>query len=452
MGPWRVAVLLAAGVAAALGCYHPREVDCVLACDAGGACPGGSSCSAGFCTRGPSCVIEIASGARHSCALRAGGVQCWGNGAYGQLGIGSTENRGNDDGAPIAPAVLGAGRSAIAVTAGGRHTCAIVRDGASAGAATSSVFCWGDDSFGQLGTADGLGRLAPGDGSGAVVLGGRSPTAVAAGLDHTCALFDDRTVACWGDNRFGQLGVAGPGPGIGAGGPTSVALGSEAIAVAAGAYHSCALLLSGAVRCWGWNDYGQLGDEAQPGGDIAPGDLVDVPLPNGQPALSIAAGAFHSCAVLSDGTVTCWGQNDAGQIGVPKDPSQPHVSPGTSIDLGTGRSALQVTAGTSHTCARLDDFSVKCWGFDSDGELGIGANDNRGDNESLGDALPRVSLDGTPASDLAAGAHHTCAIVASSVRCWGFGDSGRLGVGDSLNQGDEHRPRIAPVLLADPTQ
>ena len=111
--------------------------------------------------------------------------------------------------------------------------------------------------------------------------------------------------------------------------------------------------------------------------------------------------------------------------------------PGKLVDLGRGRAGRAIAAGASHTCALLDDFSVKCWGYNIHGELGIGTSSNRGDDETLGDDLPLVALGSLPVSRLAVGANHACAIQAAGVRCWGLNDSGRFGSGDSINRGDD---------------
>jgi alpha-tubulin suppressor-like RCC1 family protein len=454
--PVRRMLACVALVCLALSCYRPRVVDCVLACDVRG-CPDGMTCSAGLCTRGATCALAVAAGARHSCAVvgnpeassGAGQIRCWGNNAYGQLGIDSTTGRGAD-GAPFIPVDLGAGRTVAAdtsaisagtsstIAAGGRHTCALATDATSRKA---KAVCWGDNTLGQLGLADGRARGAQaGDALDVVpIAGSHSIVAVTAGLYHTCARLDDASVVCWGDNRFGQLGVAGEGNATFA----AVNLGEPARMVSAGAYHSCALLASGAVRCWGWNDSGQLGGDL-PAGSATDAVAVTVAIP---PASAIAAGAFHTCAVLATGAVTCWGQNDAGQLGVLREPNAGIGVPGKLVDLGGGRSARAIAAGASHTCALLDDFSVKCWGFNEHGELGVGDSSNRGDDEPLGDGLPVVTLAPDPVSVLAVGSNHACAIQAAGVRCWGLNDSGRLGVGDNQDRGADPSQAIGLVHL-----
>jgi len=406
------------------------------------------TCSAGLCTRGATCALAVAAGARHSCAIAGGQIECWGNNAYGQLGIDSTQNRGGDA-VPFTPVDLGGARTVAAtataiatgattaIATGGRHTCALTSQATSARVA---AVCWGDNTFGQLGLADGRARGAlAGDTFDVVPLaGGHSIAAVTAGLYHTCARLDDASVVCWGDNRFGQLGVAGDGNATFA----PVDLGEPASAVSAGAYHSCALLASGAVRCWGWNDYGQLGGGPPAGSAASAATTVDIPS-----AKAIAAGGFHSCAVLETGAVAGGGQDDAGQLGVKRDPSVGTVGPGKLVDLGRGRSARSIAACASPTCALLDDFSVKCWGYNAHGELGIGDSLNRGDDETLGDDLPVVALGHDPVSTLTVGANHACAIQAAGIRCWGFNDSGRLGVGDNQDRGADSSHPIGLVHI-----
>ena len=415
-----VAIAFGLAIAVTAGCYRPRVVDCVSACNVvSRSCPDGMTCSAGLCTRGPTCVTDVAAGARHSCAIRAGGITCFGDNSYGQLGTRAPGSRGGTADTPPIPVDL-AGRTATAIVAGARHTCALVSDDEAA-----VPICWGDNTRGQLGVPGGGTRGAqPADRFEAVGLpAGQVALALTAGVAHTCARLDDGRVVCWGDSRFGQLGLDPAAPTF-----TPVTLDGPAKAVAAGAYHTCALV-AGGVRCWGWNDDGQLGDAGQRGGDVAPGVTVAVPLPAA--ATAIAAGAFHTCARLETGAVVCWGLNDAGQLGTIRPPGSGAMPPGPAVDLGAGRTAWAIAAGTAHTCAVLDDFSVKCWGFNLEGQLGIGKTSNRGDDEALGDGLPRVDMGRDPVSRLAVGAHHACAIQTSGVKCWGLSADGRLGTGDT---------------------
>ena len=176
--------------------------------------------------------------------------------------------------------------------------------------------------------------------------------------------------------------------------------GRTATAIEAGAYHSCALLDNATVKCWGRNNYGQLGiDNSTTMGD-GPGEMAVLPsvdLGTGRTATAISARSFHTCALLDNASVKCWGRNKYGQLGIGNtttmgdNSSEMAVLP--SVDLGTGRTATAIAAGYSHTCALLDNASVKCWGYNNYGHLGIDNTTNMGDNSSeMGDNLPVVDL------------------------------------------------------------
>lgn len=182
--------------------------------------------------------------------------------------------------------------------------------------------------------------------------------------------------------------------------------------VALGEHHGCAVTAAGAVYCWGKDFAGQVGD----GRGVERSDgAVDLPLLSSGVA-KVVAGRVHSCALMQAGTVKCWGQNSAGQLGNLSNTQQ--NSPVDTVALGLPASAL--VAGSYHTCALLQDGSIKCWGGNSDGQLGDGTLVDRNQPVAVG------SLGGT-ASLLAAGRAHTCALVGSNVRCWGGNARGQLG-------------------------
>jgi alpha-tubulin suppressor-like RCC1 family protein len=215
-----------------------------------------------------------------------------------------------------------------------------------------------------------------------------SPVAIAAGHFDGCVVLDGGALKCWGDNFDGQLGLGdtedrGDGPNEMGGNLPAVALGTSrtAVAVDPGGNHTCALLDDATVKCWGSNDDGQLGQgDTAYRGDAA-GEMGDslpaVALGTGRTAVAIAAGWDHSCAVLDDGTVKCWGANDDGQLGL-GDTADRGDGPGEMGDglpvvaLGTGRTAVAITANYAYTCALLDDGTVKCWGANFNGQLGLG--------------------------------------------------------------------------------
>lgn len=402
-------------------------------------------------------AVEVVAGWTHTCALLDDGtVKCWGFNGYGQLGYGDTNDRGDANGemgADLPIVALGTGRTATALAAGRDHTCALLDDG--------TVKCWGRNSDAQLGQGDADHRGdAPsemGDDLLPVDLGtGRTATAIAAGSFHTCALLDNGALVCWGENFRGQLGdpnhgLRGDGPGEMGDSlvPVSLGTGRAAVAVSTGEIHTCALLDNDTVKCWGDNSRGQLGlgDQDNRGDDTGEmGDALPVvQLGTGRTATAITTGITHTCALLDNGTVKCWGMNNVGQLGL-----------GTSADqgdnanemgdalpapsLGTGRTALTVTAGDTHTCALLDDATLKCWGANFAGQLGLGDRADRGDGSAeMGDSLPVTPL-GTGRSPvrLAAGAGHTCALLDDdTLKCWGDSSRGQLGYGSFTKRGDD---------------
>ncbi len=198
-------------------------------------------------------------------------------------------------------------------------------------------------------------------------------TAIEAGAFHQCALLQDTTVRCWGLNDYGALGN-GTFTGTtnaGASNPTPVAVVglTGAVAISSGGYHTCARFPNGTLQCWGLND-GDPNTGARGGGQLgnpAAGDLSPTPVPvtGITTATAVTAGGFHTCALLPNGTVQCWGQNDQGQLGNgTTDPAPPTVAPrnATPVTVSGINNAIAVSAGGWHTCALLQDGTVRCWG------------------------------------------------------------------------------------------
>jgi alpha-tubulin suppressor-like RCC1 family protein len=336
----------------------------------------------------------IAAGSDHTCAilLDNASIKCWGYNASGQLGLGDRNNRGdgsNPMGDSLPSVDLGSGRTAKAIAAGGNHTCAILDN--------SSVMCWGENDQGQLGlgnTTDSLSASAVNMGSGITV------KSIAAGGNHTCAILDNSSaVMCWGENDQGQLGL---GTNTDSPNPSAVYMGSgiTAKAITTGTEHTCALLDDDSVKCWGRGDEGQLGSGKT--NDIISPPSASIVLGTNIDATAIASGKFHTCAILDNSSIKCWGYNASGQLGIGGTNNRGggdadgisdmgDILP--TVDLGTGRTARGIIAGDNHTCAILDNASIKCWGSNISGELGIGEPGNRGDNSSeMGDNLPVISL------------------------------------------------------------
>ncbi len=229
-------------------------------------------------------------------------------------------------------------------------------------------------------------------------------------------------------------------------------MGTVPLLVSANGNHTCARLIDGTVKCWGENNYGQLGqgDLVNRGDSTVAGhqmgaNLTPVALGSGRYAIAISSGYFHSCVVLDDSSVKCWGDNEYGQLGLGSTVSSLGGSAnqmGNSLSpvaLGSGERAIDVVAGYAHTCALLQGGSVKCWGFNGEGQLGLGDKVNRGTQAAdMGNYLAAVDVGGWGVKQIAAGTGHTCALLVNgTAKCWGNNLYGQLGQGDFMNRGDD---------------
>ena len=259
--------------------------------------------------------------------------------------------------------------------------------------------------------------------------GVRGGTAVDVGAFHSCALLQDGTVSCWGANESGQLG---DGTVTNASTPVTVAGISGAVAISGGGFHTCARFPDSTLQCWGRNNAGQLGPAVT-------GERSLTPMPvTGVTATAVSAGGFHTCALPGDGTVLCWGQNDLGQLGngtVSPTVNAPNPAPASVSGITT---AVAVAAGGWHTCALLQDGSIRCWGDNTWGELGnaavIASNPPR-DQQPVTPVPTPVTVSGiTTAVAIEAGIFHMCATLRDgALQCWGRGEEGRLGNGSTAN-------------------
>jgi alpha-tubulin suppressor-like RCC1 family protein len=406
----------------------------------------------------PAPIVDISAGGNHTCViLEGGGVKCWGFNNVGQLGNGT---HGDLQTSPVD--VVGLGGAAVVIDGGGNHTCAVLASG--------GLQCWGGNSEGCLG--DGTVRVRPNP----IDVPGLSSgvASVTAGGAHTCALLDSGAVKCWGRNQHGQLGIGSTTDSYV---PVDVPdLRSGVAAVSAGGNHTCALLDSGGVKCWGWNDNGDLGDgttvmKSSPvdvvglpsaavalvagsdgacarldtgglacwgyglHGDLGDGTRTSSSIPVPVDGLSSGVDGFStSCAVVDGGALRCWGLNEDGQCG-----------DGTAIErdrpvdvVGLPEPATAVVSGYWHSCARLASGAVWCWGNNRYGDLGDGTLDMR--------PLPEPVAGVSGAASIVAGATaHTCALAGGELQCWGNNDFGQLGDGTRSSS----RVPIAVALLPD---
>jgi len=349
---------------------------------------------------------------------------------------------------------------------GATHSCLLERSG--------RVQCWGSDRFGQLGDPDAAVAHDAHRATAAEVRGLSGVIDLAVGTFHSCALLDTGRARCWGHGGFHQLGNANTDDSRQ---PVELTGLGRAVELALGEGHSCARLASRRVACWGRNTFGQLGDgtttdRATPaeiadlegvlqlvagrdhvcarvdGGEVRcwggalDGQMGDghrgepegyrtrpVVVPGVSDAMDLVAGSAHTCAILAAGTVRCWGRGDGGQLG---------NGPGgwaslRAVTVPRLRDAVQLAAGAAHTCARTAAGQLPCWGFNNLGQLGDGT-------QTVHHApvpVPRVA----DAVDVAAGARHTCARRSSGeVWCWGANGAGQLGDGTTED-------RLSPVRV-----
>ena len=289
------------------------------------------------------------------------------------------------------------GSEAKHISAGREQACAVLVDG--------SLKCWGRDNHGQVG--DGTSGSSH-DSPQSVSLGsnGETATYVAAGGFHTCAILTGGALKCWGHDDQGQLGDGTKGTNNPT--PTAVALGTNMIAtqIALGGWHTCAVLKdttadddSNSLKCWGHDDQGQVGK------GVSVNDTPDLEtVAVGGTVSKLFTGQKQSCALLSDNSLKCWGQNEHGQMGIGSTTDQ--LTPSAALDLGSSVSATDVALGVNHSCAILSNNTIKCWGKHIHGSLGSGAasvtwGDNSGE---MGDTLEEVPIYSASLGEIAWGA------------------------------------------------
>lgn len=364
--------------------------------------------SAGAATGRTSIWLQVSAGDRHTCGITlTGRLFCWGSDAAGQLGDGGTNT---DQSAPVE--VAGGRRLWAQVSAGGFHTCARTVVG--------KLYCWGSDFWGQRGDGDAntdVGEPVP------VTGGAGGPwVEVSAGWQHTCARSLSRHLWCWGNDGSGRLGddaaVAERTEPVEVAGATG-----DWRTVAAGIFHTCGVKTSGRLFCWGLDSAGQLGD-----GPPLAEQHTPVEVAGGRTDWkAVDMGRSHTCGLQRGGALACWGWDDAGQLG--DDAAHASQAAPVPVSVGTTRWTA-VTAGGYHTCAagrvagRSDD-QLFCWGLDTYGGLG--------DDATLANQPLPVAVAGASGAlaALDAGEYHTCARTGlGRLSCWGLDSNGQVGDGN----------------------
>ncbi len=378
-----------------------------------------------LCTSNP-CVVGLAVGGHHACALiKDGTVRCWGANAGGQLGVAA--DAGFDGSAQNAPVsvtglsgVLGVSAGTVYTTAG--HTCARTAAG---------TFCWGVNSSAQLGQTTDAGAAAfdnvphP---SPLAVSGVTTSSLTTSNNFNSCAIVGTDMV-CWGSNADGANGRGGfPN---GASPPGKILLGDGGAMVSSGAIGSefgLALLTNGTVLSWGRNTNNAL---ARTTGQQV--DTTPAAIPQLSDIVQVAAGEAHACAVNKTGQVLCWGLNDYGQLGRGTTGGNSNLP--FAVPLGTGKLATQVAASNAHTCAITTDGLVFCWGRNSGGQAGPGADGGYNPNPitvptevKVGGKAIAIGTGGANLNNFGTG--YTCVLLeGGAIQCWGYNGDGELGRG-----------------------
>lgn len=435
------------------------------ACGDGFICEGSEVCepSLGDIACMPGCTSQkshIAVGLNGTCHVASDGrVRCFGVQVDEQLGHFALRDVGDDPGEMAALPIVALGQSRRVVSLHkhplGRHTCVLLSD--------RTVKCWGLNSSGQLGQGDLVSRghdlLAMGDTLRPISLGANFvPASVSVGQSHACAVSTTGFVKCWGSNLAGQLGqgvvsdaIGGRQDELGDALPP-IRLGANFVAqsVAAGGEFTCVLSVAGRVRCFGLNDYGQLGYGNTTSVGTIPAQLgpalQDVPLgtTNGSTprrALKLAVGTRNACVILEpaatpDSNIKCWGRNFVGMLG--QSGSDNDARGDNPNELGDnlpainfgGPEAKDVSVGNTSICALFTNGGVRCWGHYTHAQLGVtGITDITGDEVGEVASHPNVELGtGLLADAVSAGAGYACArITDGRFKCWGDNRGGALG-------------------------
>jgi alpha-tubulin suppressor-like RCC1 family protein len=290
---------------------------------------------------------------------------------------------------------------AFSIAAGRSHTCVVTTEG--------GVLCWGKNEHGELGNGTWSGSRVPMDVPGLT----RGVRYVAAGWGHTCVLTWEGGVKCWGYNKNGELG---DGTNTDSNRPVSVrGLEHGVESIEAADDHTCAVLVNGSVKCWGFNLYGQLGDGTAVDRNV-PVDVVGLT----RGVAAVAAGWGHTCAMMPEGGVKCWGNNHYGQLGIVADQENIHTPVNVS---GLAYGVTEISADGGQTCVLTYLGLTMCWGNNKYGQLGDGTSEVRNTPVVVAGMFARPVR-------IVAGWNHTCAVDGSKrMFCWGWNFFGQLGDG-----------------------
>jgi alpha-tubulin suppressor-like RCC1 family protein len=354
-------------------------------------------------TKATSTFKDLSTSITHACGVTtAGAATCWGSNGNGQLGDNSLSSSNKQ----VKVSGLTSGVQQISVGIG--FSCAINSNG--------GVVCWGQNSKGQLGTGNTAQSLVPVQVSGLA----SGVSSISVGEEHGCAVMNDRTLKCWGSNQYGAVGNNSTATVTS---PVTIDVGTSYREVSSGRWHSCGVTTGGVVKCWGNNASAQLGDGTT---TLKRTPVIISGISNPS---SISAGYSHTCGVLQNGSAMCWGYNGDYAIG---NGTTTRATTPTAVTL-LSEPVRSIKTGFQNTCVITNGNNVKCWGSNKYGELGHGTT---GGNE----ATPSLTSDASQYSSVFPSpiANYVCGItIGGEGKCWGFNDSGRLGIG---NNGHAYSP------------
>ncbi|MCA2219677.1 RCC1 domain-containing protein [Nonomuraea aurantiaca] len=364
-------------------------------------------------------ATTIAAGYSHACTIRSGKAYCWGSNTNGELGNNTTSV--NPVTTPVAVDTSGvlAGKTLTKIVAGQSFTCALD--------STGKAYCWGWNPYGQLGDASFTQRTVPVAVSVAGVLAGKTLTEIGAGNSFACVLDNTGKAYCWGYDGEGELGdnsttnkntpvavVA-----------TGVLSGKTLTQIGTGYEHTCVLDNTGKAYCWGYNSFGQLGNNSTTQ-SLVPVTVTTLGTAiNGKTLTEIRAGNWFTCTLDSAGLAYCWGNGANGRIGNNSTLGSLTAVAVTTTGVLSGKTINQLTSGGAHACALDSAGLAYCWGYNSTGQLG-----NNSTTQSLVPATVTASgvLSGKTITQISGGQDYTCALDSTNtVYCWGANATGQLG-------------------------
>ena len=361
-----------------------------------------------------STFASVIAGGAHTCGLTSvGAAYCWGRGESGQLGVAPPSNICTINNSPfpcsMTPIVVGGGLSFRRLAGGGAHTCGLTSDG--------TAYCWGSNTNGQLGDGSTTNRSAPVPVATPVKF-----ETISAGTEHTCTLSKDGIAFCWGRNDRGQLGDNGTTRRTF---PAPVATDLRFRSISAGGFsigQTCALTTSGAAYCWGDDERGQLG--------VGISNILPHPVPalvnTNLTFSSISAGlGRHVCALTSDGTAYCWGENIFGGLGNGSSFNTSAVP--TRVSTNVAFASIVAGGFIGHSCALTSAGIAWCWGENEVGAIGDGSTE---DHE-----VPVAVTGGLTFTSITAGFRHSCGVTsAGAVYCWGSNNAAQLGINSTAQR------------------